>query len=162
MSLWDETSEQLSNVLGNAGLIDEAVPVAVYPAAIYVRTGTSWSLVSVRQVAGVEMVLCVAGVLAEVPVTDRLTAELAARSTANQVGSYLPVIPAGKSTCGVAFKTAVAPYRALLENLQDSTTYARAVVSATLGCADEIREEFLGSFGGTPWDYEHRGYFVNF
>lgn len=155
-SLWDPESAELADLLGNAGVLHEATPTGVFPAAVYARAGNGWSLVRLLKSAGVRLMSITAGVLASVPVHEDLLHELNRRSSAAVIGAYIAAFSAEKDTCCVLVRTAF-PYDLIRQNSGEATTYYRQVVSAVLNSPNDIAAG-LAQFGGGAFTFDHRGF----
>jgi hypothetical protein len=156
-SLWDEESGELADLLGNAGVLHEATPTAVFPASIYARAGTGWSLVQLLDTAGVRLMQVTAGVLAAVPTHGNLLQELNRRSSATTSGTYITAAYAADHNLCCVLLRAAFPYDLIRQNHGDATTYYRKVVSAVLNSPNDLSGELAG-FGGQPFTFDHRGF----
>ena len=159
MDLWDDDSGQLAELLGIAKVIEEALPTAVLPASIYARSGTSWSMASLRLLGSTQVLVITAGIMAGLPFTDKMFFATNTQSMTVTFGSYTVSVPAQDIGCAVLLTTSF-PYELVRQNFGDITSYYRKIVSAAINCPEDQRSHF-SQFGGTPFTFDHRGHLMN-
>jgi hypothetical protein len=158
---WDDASSQLAETLGRAGVIQEAVPFPLAPGTIYARAGSGWTILGIRNVAGVDALILGAGLLAGVPVTLNLYGDLTRRTVGSTVGAYVAVVPHGANTGAVVLKSFV-PYQPLTSDIGGASRLARNMVSATVNAPDDLGAELRAAHGGRAFTFaDDRGHLGN-
>jgi hypothetical protein len=158
--LWDDTMSELAEMLGSARVIQEAVPFPLRSGTIYARSGTSWSILSVRTIGDARALLMGAGLLAQVPVSMAVHRDMVSRTARSPFGAYLAIGDAGSDSGALVFK-GVVPYDLLGTNVGPASRLVQQFVSATVNAPEDLISELSGLYGGRPFTFEDRGYIGN-
>jgi hypothetical protein len=155
---WDDTMSELAEMLGSTRVIQEAVPFPLTPGTIYARSGSSWSILSVRAIGEARALLMGAGLLSEVPMSLAVYRDMVSRTASNPFGAYLAM---GDGDNGALVFKSVVPYDLLGANAGMASRLARQVVSATVNAPQDLGADLSAAYGGRPFTFDDRGYLGN-